>query len=214
MISRTSAQQPRMDRRGWRDELLVVLRQQVGLLVAEAGEVAAEVLPQPAGAVGLQRRQQLGQHLIAEHRAVHADEQEPHVRQRLAQRLGVAAVLGQQDQAADLRRAVVVVADAQRAMDEVAIERVRVALVVLDAEEDVRRALGAVLGVDHRRADDPALAEILEDEQVLAIDRRHAGGERLLRQLEDALDVPAIGGQVDGVEVLRDRQDLLGILSR
>ena len=41
------------------DELLVVLREQIGLLVREAGELAAERLPQLRRAVGLERRQQL-----------------------------------------------------------------------------------------------------------------------------------------------------------
>jgi hypothetical protein len=97
---------------------------------------------------------------------------------------------------------------------EVAIEGVRVALVVLDAKEDVRRALGAVLGVDHRRADDPAGLEILEDEQVLALDRGDGLGEARLGQREDALDVVAIGRQVDRVEVLGHLHDLLDIVSR
>ena len=48
------------------DELLVVLRQPVRLLVAEAGELPPQRLPQQAGAVGLERRHQLGQHLVAE----------------------------------------------------------------------------------------------------------------------------------------------------
>ena len=156
------------------DELLVVLRQPIRFLIREPREVAAERLPQLRRAIGLERRQQLGQHLIAEQLAMHAHEQEPHVRQRLAERIRVAPVLRQQDEAADLGRAVVVVADAQRLMDEVAIERDRVALVALDPEEDVRRALGAVLRVDHRRADDPLLREVLEHEQELALDHRRA----------------------------------------
>ena len=48
------------------DELLVALAEAVGLAVAEAGEVTAERFPQVAGAVGLERRQQLGQQLVAE----------------------------------------------------------------------------------------------------------------------------------------------------
>ena len=47
------------------DELLVVLRQAIGLLVGEAGEAPPERLPQQAGAVGLERRHQLGEHLVA-----------------------------------------------------------------------------------------------------------------------------------------------------
>jgi len=80
-------------------------------------------------------------------------------------------------------------------------------------EGPVRRAAGAVLRVDHRRADDPLLREVFEDEEKLALGGRHVGRERLLRTLEDLLDVPAIGGQVDGVEVLRNSQNLLDILS-
>ena len=144
---------------------------------------------------------------------MHAHEQEAHVRQRLAERFGCSAVLRQHDQPADLRRAVVVVADAQRRVDEVAIERDRVALVVLDAKEDVRRALRAVLRVDHRRADDPFLLEILEHEHELALGGRQLPRERARRSIEQAFDRRAIGRQVDGVEVLGDGQYLVDIFA-
>ena len=45
------------------DELLVLLRELVGLGVAHPGEVAAHRLPEVAGAVGLERGHQLGEHL-------------------------------------------------------------------------------------------------------------------------------------------------------
>ena len=50
------------------DELLVVLRQPIGFLIREAREAAAERLPQLRGAIGLERRQQLREHLIAKQR--------------------------------------------------------------------------------------------------------------------------------------------------
>ena len=120
------------------------------------GEVAAERLPQQRRAVGLERRQQLRQHLVAERRAVQPDVEEAHVGEPLAERLGLAPIARVQHEPADLRRAVVVVADAQDLVDEVLVERLRVALVVHHVEEDVRRAAGAVLRVDHRGADDLA----------------------------------------------------------
>ena len=98
-------------------------------------------------------------------------------------------------------------------MDEVAIERVRVALVVLDPKEDVGRAAGAVLGQDHRRADHPLGREVLEHEQVLAIGDRDRGVERRLRQLQDALEVVALGRQVHGVEVLGHLEDLVDVFA-
>ena len=57
--SSPSGNRPRMNS-------LFFLRELVGLGVGQAGEVAAERLPEVARAVGLERRQQLGEHLVAE----------------------------------------------------------------------------------------------------------------------------------------------------
>ena len=143
-------------KRPWMNSLFL-LRELVGLGVRHAGEVTAERLPEMGGAVRLERRQQLGEHLVAEPLAVHLDEEEAHVREERAEPLGHAAVLGIEHEAADLGRAVVRVADAQHRVLEVPVERLRVSLLVDDVEIDVGRILPAELREDHRGADDPLL---------------------------------------------------------
>lgn len=75
-------------------------------------------------------------------------------------------------------------------------------------------ALGAVLRVDHRRADASFLRELLEHEQELAVGARQLARERPLGLIEDALDDLAVARQVDRVEVLGDREHLLHIFPR
>ncbi len=135
-----------------------------------------------------ERRQQLREHLVAERGAVQPDVEEAHVGEPLAERLGLAAVVGVQHQPADLGRAVVVVADAQHLVDEVLVERLGVALVLHDVEEDVRRAPRAVLRVDHRGADDLLLRVVDEDEQVLALEDVELAVEGLARLLDQLLE--------------------------
>ena len=135
------------------------------------------------------------------------DVEEAHVRQQLAQRPGCRRYSGSSDQAADLRRAVVVVADAQHPVDEVAVERLGVALVLHHVEEDVRRARRAVLRVDHRRPHHGAAVALFRDEHQTAVlggrlarPRRHRR-ERPPRPVDDLLQRLAIVGQVHRIEV-------------
>ena len=189
------------------DELLVLLREQIGLGIGEPGEVAAERLPEVAGAVGLERRQQLGQHLVAKERAVHA----PMKRKRtyesnLPSALGSLAGTRAADQAADLGRAVVVVADAQERVDEVLVERLRVVLFVDDVEVDVRRVARV-----------PSCAKIIEVPMIRSLSGRRARrrtraccgsltspAKLRSREIDDLANRVAIVGQVDRVEVPRD----------
>jgi hypothetical protein len=98
-------------------------------------------------------------------------------------------------------------------MDEVLVERVRVALVALDAEEDVGRPLGAVLRINDGGADDLALGQVLQHEEKLALRHRQNLGEGPLRSIKDGLDVLGVGREIDGVEVLGHGQDLSSILT-
>jgi hypothetical protein len=200
------------------DELLVVLRQPIRLLVAEPGELPPQRLPEQAGAVLFQRRHQLGQHLVAKRGAVARDVEEAHRHQQPADPLGVAAELGQHHQPADLRQSLVVVADAQHAVDEVTIERLAVALLLQHVEVDVGRLAAAVLGEDHRRSHHPPAVALDRHEHVAAIvgGRRHGprrgGRERPLRSLDDLRQRVAIVRQVHRIEVSRRALKVVDVL--
>jgi hypothetical protein len=131
------------------DEFLVGLRQAIRLLIRKAGELPAQRFPQQAGAVRLERRHQFRHHLVAEHASVHGDVEKAHVRQQAAKLIAVAAVLRQQDQAADLGQSFIVVPDAQHLMGKVPIQAFAVTFFVDDVKEDVRRAAAAMLSEDH-----------------------------------------------------------------
>ena len=175
------------------DELLVLLREAIGLGVAEVGEVAAERVPEVRGAVGLERREELGEDLVAEELAVRLDEEEAHVGDEETEAFGHAPVVGREHEPADLRRPVVRVADAQRRVGEVLVERLRVTLLVDDVEIDVGRVASAELPEHHRRADDLVLLRVDEDKDVLPLaDGLDVAGEAVDRALEDAANLLAI----------------------
>jgi hypothetical protein len=90
----------------------------------------------------------------------------------------------------------------------VPVQRLRVALVLEDLEEDVGRPPGAVLGVDRRRADDPIRVDVDQDEQVFALEDRDLTVEGAARGLEDAGELVTVVREVDRVEVARDRDEL------
>ena len=90
------------------------------------------------------------------------------------------------------------------------IERLRILLLFDDVEIDVGSVATAELGDDHRRADQPLLAHIGEDEDVLTLfGISDLPGETALRQIDDFADGFAVVGQVDGVEMARDVEELL-----
>jgi hypothetical protein len=66
-----------------------------------------------ARAIAFQRRQKLGQNLVAKKRTARSDEEEAGVGDDTAEPLGRLAILRQDDEAADLGGAVVRIADAQ-----------------------------------------------------------------------------------------------------
>ena len=192
------------------DELFVLLREAVGLGVRHVGEVAAERVPEVRRAVRLERREELGEELVFEPLAMHLDEEKAHVRDEEAEALRLLAILGADDEAADLGRAIVRVADRQRRVAKVLVERRRVTLLVDDVEVDVRRVATTELADHHRRADDDVLFEIDQDEDVLAPLRIFdLPGEALLREIQDGLDRAALGGEVHRVEVVRHIEELL-----
>ena len=142
--------------------------------------------------------------------AVHLDVEKAHVRDEKPEALGLLPVVRAHDEAADLGRPVVRVADLENDVPEVLVERRRVALLLEDVDVDVRRVASAELPDDHRRADDAVLLEIDEDEDVLAPARVLDGaGEALLRVLEDAADLLAVVRQVHRVEMPRDVEELV-----
>ena len=79
--------------------------------------------------------------------------------------------------------------------------RRRVVLALAHLVVDVRRLVGAVLGDDHRRADEQPVASVLEHEEVLALEGvLHLAREALHRLVDDRLERLLVVGQVDGVE--------------
>ncbi len=126
---------------------------------------------------------------------------EAHEGQRAAQALGVAAKLRPQHQTADLGQPFVVVPDAQNLVGEVAIQRLAVALLFEDVEEDVRRAPAAVLREDHRGPRHFAGADVGRHEDEAAVRHRQLTGERGARALDDGRQRRPIVGQVHGVQV-------------
>src|SRR5690606_3730971 len=81
-VPRAIVEQARVDlaeREEVPDELLVAAAQQIGLGVRHAREAAPERLPQVARAVGLERRQELGEQLVAESVAPARDVREARV---------------------------------------------------------------------------------------------------------------------------------------
>src|SRR6266446_2748650 len=186
------------------DELLVLPGEPVGVLVGEPGELAAQRLPERAAAVLLQPGKQLHQDAVAEAGAVHGDVEEADVAELLAG-LALSAEVRVDHQAADLGRAVEVVADGEHHVPEMAVDAVRVVFLLVDVEEDVRRVAGAVLGDDQRRPYQPAGPGLLHHEDVLALEGvADAPVEGARRLLQDGAQFPLVVGQVDGVELGRE----------
>ncbi len=98
-------------------------------------------------------------------------------------------------------------------MAEVLVERRRVALLLRDVDVDVWGVAPAELPDDHRRADDPPLRPVDEDEHVLALpgvfDRAR---EALLSVVEESADLVAVRRQVDRVQVPGHLVELLLVL--
>jgi len=194
------------------DELLVLLREEIRLGVREPREVPPERVPQVRRPVRLERGQELREDLVAKRVAVHLDEEEADVRKEEPDALWDLPVLGVEDEAADLRGAIVRVADGERRVLEVPVERGRVTLLVDDVEVDVRRVTSPELGDDHRGADEARRAArvivVEQDEDVLASLRvLDLLREALLRLVENAADGLAIVRQVHRVEVMRDLEE-------
>src|SRR5713101_8225102 len=184
------------------DELLVLPREPIRLLVGEAGELAPQRFPERAAPFLLQLGEQLHQHPVAEAGRVHRDVEEPDVAELLAGLLRSAPVAGVHHQAADLGGPVEVVADGEHAVPEVPVHAGAVVLLLVDVEEDVRRVAGAVLRDDQRRAQHPLRARLLQHEQVLALEGvLHPPVERARRPVDDAEKLPLVVGQVDRVQL-------------
>src|ERR1700686_3599381 len=197
----------RVDLAGWEerlDELLVLPREPVRLLVAQARELAAQGLPQGRASVVLQPRQELDEHAVAKARPVHADVEEADVAELLA-RLVLAAEGRVHAQAADLGGPIEVVADLQHAVLHVLVDGVGVVLLLRHVEEDVRRVPGAVLGDDEAGPDGAPGLWILEHEEVLALEGvAHAPVEGAGRVVDRRRGLPLVVGKVHGVDLLRD----------
>jgi hypothetical protein len=127
----------------------------------------------------------------------------------------VAAQVGVEDEAAELGGAVVGLAEVEHRVGHVHVvelgvlgdPQVGVALLLHDPEEDVGLVVVAVLGVDHRGADDAA-GLVLEDEQEAAAGVEVGGAaERGERAGEQVVDELALGRQVEAVEVAREVED-------
>ncbi len=197
------------------DELLVARREAVSFPVAQPREAAPHGLPQVAGPVRLQRRQQLGQHLVPEVLAVHRDEQEADVRDEHAQPGRVAPPRRVDHEAPDLGRPVVAVADLEHRVDEVTVERAAVALLGAHVEEDVGRVATAELADDHGGAHGAALALVAEQEDVLAPARiAHGPREGALGVAEQLLDRGRVVREVDRVEVAGQGEQRLPVGQR
>src|SRR5712691_3167804 len=186
------------------DELLVLPREPVRLLVGEAGELAPQRFPERAAPVLLELGEQLDQHAVAETGGVHRDVEEADVAELLAGLVRPAPVAGVHHQAADLGRAVEVVADREHAVAEVPVHVCAVVLLLVNVEEDVRRVPGAVLRDDQRRPHHPLRARILEHEDVLALEGvLHPRVERSRRPVDDAEQLALFVGQVHRVQLAR-----------
>src|SRR2546421_1087839 len=183
------------------DELLVLAREPIRILVGEAREFAAQRLPERAAPVFLQAREQLDEDAVAKARPVHGDVEEAHVAELLAG-LSLAAELRIDDQAADLGGPVEVVPDGEHAVPEVAVHAVRVMLLLVDVEEDVRRIARAVLGDDQGGADHLSRTRLLHHEEILPLERvADAAVEGAGGFLQDRAELPLVVGQVDGVQL-------------
>src|SRR2546427_539189 len=183
------------------DELLVLAREPIRILVGEAREFAAQRLPERTAPVFLQAREQLDEDAVAKARPVHGDVEEAHVAELLAG-LSLAAELRIDDQAADLGGPVEVVPDGEHAVPEVAVHAVRVMLLLVDVEEDVRRIARAVLGDDQRGADHLSRTRLLHHEEILPLERvADAAVEGAGGLLQDRAELPLVVGQVDGVQL-------------
>src|SRR5438132_81403 len=183
------------------DELLVLAREPIRTLVGEAREFAAQRFPERAAPVFLQAREQLDEDAVAKARPVHGDVEEAHVAELLAG-LSLAAELRIDDQAADLGGPVEVVPDGEHAVPEVAVDAVRVMLLLVDVEEDVRRISRAVLGDDQGGADHLSRTRLLHHEEILPLERvADAAVEGAGGFLQDRAELPLVVGQVDGVQL-------------
>src|SRR3989449_7982125 len=183
------------------DELLVLAREPIRILVGEAREFAAQRLPERTAPVFLQAREQLDEDAVAKARPVHGDVEEAHVAELLAG-LSLAAELRIDDQAADLGGPVEVVPDGEHAVPEVAVHAVRVMLLLVDVEEDVRRIARAVLGDDQRGADHLSRTRLLHHEEILPLERvADAAVEGAGGLLQDRAELPLVVGQLDGVQL-------------
>src|SRR5690606_17972270 len=100
--------------------------------------------------------EELGDDGLAKSLPVHGDEYKAHEGELFAELSRATAVGRVEDEAADLRRAIVVEADAQHLVDEVPIDGLRVALLLEHIEIDMRRLARAVLRHDLRGTDDLA----------------------------------------------------------
>src|SRR5581483_7814515 len=167
-----------------------LLREPIRFGVRHVGELATERVPQVAGAVGLERREELGENFVAKRFAMHLDVEKAHVREKETELLGNASIRGMQDQPADLGGTVVRVTDLENGLLEVLVERRRVALLVDDVDVDVRSIAPSELRDDHRRSDYAALLAIDEHEDVVAFARLlDLSREALLRVVDDRPDV-------------------------
>jgi hypothetical protein len=140
---------------------------------------------------------------------VRGDEQEAHVRNQQAELLVSAAVVWMHHQTAQLGRAVVREADAQHLVMKMQIGGARVLLLRAHVHVDVRRVASPELRHDHRSADRLAALEIANQKYVFAAARVvDLSEEALLGSLEQPRNVPGLVGQVDGVQVASQPEEL------